>query len=72
MVYVTGVSTWAKAVPCFAGSIQVSMLYLNMTFTLFTTELFTTAMRLRTTTDYSLENDGYIKQIKELGFTVIN
>ena len=24
---VTGVSAWAKAVPCVAGSVQVSMLY---------------------------------------------
>ena len=36
---VTFVSTWAKAVPCVAVSVHVSMLYLNITFMLNTTEL---------------------------------
>ena len=41
--YVTCVSTWTKAVPCVAGSICVSMLYLNITLIPNTTELFTNA-----------------------------
>ena len=50
-VHVTCVSTWTKAVPCITGSVHVSMLYLNMTFILNTTEPFTTV------------NDAYEQQL---------
>ena len=38
-VYANCASAWAKAVPCVAGSVHVSMLYLSITFILNTTEL---------------------------------
>ena len=36
---ITCVSAWAKAVPFVAGSVLVSILYLNITFIFNTTEL---------------------------------
>ena len=57
-VYVTCVSVWAKAVPLVAGSVHVSMLYLNITFILNTTELLT----VPTNNNQQLtRNDRYMK-----------
>jgi len=64
------VSAWAKAVQCVAASVHISMVYLNITFINNKTELFTTA-----SDDYEQQltaDDRYIKQMRELGLTVVS